>query len=121
MNFVNRWSLLLYPLPAVVLLLQMVATLAILQPLMWGGVLTFQPFRWCRCRQLLGISVLYTGNTAFALYGLKTLNVPMYSTLKRLTPMIVLLTKVGGKSGWAVRLVPPPLPPPFPTTSMTLM
>jgi len=32
--------------------------------------------------------------TAFALIGLKTLNVPMYNVIKRLTPMTVLVLKV---------------------------
>lgn len=46
------------------------------------------------CRQLFFITILYTANTAFALVGLKTLNVPMYNTLKRLTPIFILTTKV---------------------------
>lgn len=39
----------------------------------------------------------YTANTAFSLVGLKTLNIPMYQTLKRMTPIVVLGTKVGGR------------------------
>lgn len=42
------------------------------------GVLTFPRFSWAQARQLFLITVLYTINTAFALVGLKTLNVPMW-------------------------------------------
>ena len=49
----------------------------------------------CRCRQLLAITTFYVANTALSLGGLSKLNVPMYTTLKRLTPIFVLGTKVG--------------------------
>ena len=49
----------------------------------------------CRCRQLLAITTFYVANTALSLGGLSKLNVPMYTTLKRLTPIFVLVTKVG--------------------------
>ena len=48
----------------------------------------------CRCRQLLAITTFYVANTALSLGGLSKLNVPMYTTLKRLTPIFVLVTKV---------------------------
>ncbi len=96
MNFVNRYTLLAFPMPTVVLMLQMLATVVILHPLLLAGKLDFPHFSWQRCKQLLLISILYTGNTAFALFGLRTMNIPMYSTLKRLTPMMVLVCKVRG-------------------------
>ena len=39
------------------------------------------------------MTVLYTANVGFSLFGLKTLNIPMYNVLKRLTPIIVLVVK----------------------------
>jgi len=77
MSLINRFALLVFPLPTILLLLQMVATLLILLPLLLGGVLDFPLFRWTRFCQLFGIAALYTANTAFALFGLKTLNLPM--------------------------------------------
>lgn len=77
MSLINRFALLVFPLPTILLLLQMVATLVILYPLLLSGVLNFPVFRWTRFCQLFGIAALYTANTAFALFGLKTLNLPM--------------------------------------------
>jgi hypothetical protein len=77
MAFINRFALLAFPLPAVVLLLQMVATLLVLYPLLLARVLDFPLFRWTKFTQLFAISALYTANTAFALFGLKAMNIPM--------------------------------------------
>lgn len=77
MSLINRFALLAFPLPTILLLLQMVATLLILYPLLATGVLNFPLFRRTRFWQLFGIASLYTANTAFALFGLKTLNLPM--------------------------------------------
>ena len=40
------------------------------------------------------VTLLYVGNVAFALMSLQNLNIPMYNTLKRMTPVIILVTKV---------------------------
>lgn len=56
-------------------------------------------FSWRTCRRLLGITLLYTANTCLALFGLRSLNVPMYNVLKRLTPMMVLAVKVWAQQG----------------------
>lgn len=100
MVFVNKMSMQLLPLPNVVMVLQMVATLAVLQPLHTAGVLDFPPFSWRTCRRLLGITLLYTANTCLALFGLRSLNVPMYNVLKRLTPMMVLAVKSAVRRRW---------------------
>ncbi|PNH10960.1 UDP-N-acetylglucosamine/UDP-glucose/GDP-mannose transporter [Tetrabaena socialis] len=93
MNFVNKASMQMMPLPNVVMVIQMVATFLILQPLLELGVVDFPRFSWQTCRRLFWITALYTANVGFALFGLRTLNVPMYNVLKRLTPMIVLTVK----------------------------
>mmetsp|Transcript_12864 Transcript_12864/g.27782 ORF Transcript_12864/g.27782 Transcript_12864/m.27782 type:complete len:379 (+) Transcript_12864:240-1376(+) len=90
MNFVNKFTMQVYPLSNVVMVSQMLVTWALLQALLMLRQLDFPRFTWTKCRQLFWITVMYTLNTAFALFGLKTLNVPMYNTLKRLTPIIVL-------------------------------
>lgn len=77
MSLINRFALLVFPLPTIVLLLQMMATLAILAPLLLARVLGFPAFRWTRFCQLFGVGALYTANTAFALFGLKSMNLPM--------------------------------------------
>lgn len=94
MSIINRLALLVFPLPTVLLLLQMTATIAILYPLLCTKVLNFDPWSLSRFRQLLGISVFYTANTSFALFGLRGMNLPMYTAVKRLTPMTILVIKV---------------------------
>lgn len=94
MSIINRLALLVFPLPTVLLLLQMSATLVILYPLLWTKTLTFNPWSFRRFQQLLGISFFYTANTAFALFGLRGMNLPMYTAVKRLTPMSILVIKV---------------------------
>ncbi|KAG1676390.1 hypothetical protein FOA52_001185 [Chlamydomonas sp. UWO 241] len=93
MNFVNKFTMMVFPLPNVVILLQMVVTAVLLEWLLRARVLTFPPFHWARCRQLLAITFLYLANTLFALIALQTVNVPMYNVLKRLTPIIILAVK----------------------------
>eukprot|EP00967_Tisochrysis_lutea_P063342 scaffold81688_cov19-Tisochrysis_lutea.AAC.2 len=154
MTFVNKYTMQVFPLSNIVMIMQMLATWMILQPL--RPILGFRPFSLARARQFLYITVMYTASTvycclsselqpdiqvpnncitsseqcgcayfiscnggdnfsvcckvplplsstvllsspmlaAFALIGLKTLNVPMYNVIKRLTPMIVLVFKV---------------------------
>ncbi|KAG2483882.1 hypothetical protein HYH03_017276 [Edaphochlamys debaryana] len=93
MNFVNKASMQMLPLPNCVMVLQMAATAALLHPLLTAGYLDFPRFSWHKCRRLFWITALYTANVGFALFGLKTLNIPMYNVLKRLTPMIILVVK----------------------------
>jgi hypothetical protein len=77
MSLINRFALLAFPLPTIILLLQMGFLLAVLWPLLAAGVLTFPAWRWTRFWALSGIGVLYTINTAFALFSLKAINLPM--------------------------------------------
>ncbi|GIL72333.1 hypothetical protein Vretimale_3998 [Volvox reticuliferus] len=100
MNFVNKASMQMLPLPNVVMVMQMVATFLMLHPLLELGVLDFPRFSWATCRRLFWITVLYTANVGFALFGLKTLNIPMYNVLKRLTPMMILIVKAIIRKRW---------------------
>ena len=44
MNFVNKYTLMVFPLPNIVMILQMLVTLAVLQPLQSLGCLDFPNF-----------------------------------------------------------------------------
>ena len=82
-----------FPLASTQLALQMGASLLIIQILSVFGLVSLSPWNWKRARQLLPITLLYTANTGFALAGLKSLNIPMYNALKRLSPILVLILK----------------------------
>ena len=62
--------------------------------LQFGGVVSIPPLSMGKAWSLLPVTVLYVSNVGFALLGLQSLNIPMYNTLKRLTPMLVLGAKV---------------------------
>eukprot|EP00798_Chlamydomonas_sp_ICE-L_P016801 gene16801-23080_t len=100
MNFNNKYTMHIFPLPNVIMVVQMIATWMILEPIRSAGILSFPRFSWHTCKRLSLISVLYTANVGFALFGLKTLNIPMYNVVKRLTPVIVLTTKALIKRRW---------------------
>lgn len=93
MNFVNKAALMHFSLANSVLLLQMLAAVAIVQPLRWAGVLHFPAVSVAKARRLAPVTILYTANVCFALLGLSNLNIPMYNALKRLTPVMVLAVK----------------------------
>lgn len=58
------------------------------------SIVEFPPVTLQRAWTLTPVTLLYVSNVAFALMGLQNLNIPMYNTLKRLTPVIVLVVKV---------------------------
>eukprot|EP00241_Pyramimonas_parkeae_P006921 CAMPEP_0114230482 /NCGR_PEP_ID=MMETSP0058-20121206/3497_1 /TAXON_ID=36894 /ORGANISM="Pyramimonas parkeae, CCMP726" /LENGTH=339 /DNA_ID=CAMNT_0001341693 /DNA_START=131 /DNA_END=1151 /DNA_ORIENTATION=+ len=74
----------------VLLLLQMIAAVGVLVLLHAGGALVLEPVSWHRAKALVPVALLYNANVAFALASLGNLNVPMYNTMKRLTPSLVL-------------------------------
>eukprot|EP00878_Enallax_costatus_P033154 GHUV01036547.1.p1 GENE.GHUV01036547.1~~GHUV01036547.1.p1 ORF type:complete len:110 (+),score=12.54 GHUV01036547.1:2-331(+) len=71
--------------------------MAILYPLLRARIVTFDLWNFGRFQQLLGISFFYTANTAFALFGLRGMNLSMYTAVKHLTPVVILVTKVSAK------------------------
>jgi solute carrier family 35 protein len=98
--FVNKAVLSLYGFKEsnVMLLLQMLTAAASVSALRARGVIDAAPLTLARARTLTPIAALYCSNTAFALASLDGLSVPMYTTLKRLTPACVLLAQaVGGR------------------------
>ena len=59
-----------------------------------GGNVNFPAVHRQCAWSLMPVTLLYVGNVAFALMSLQNLNIPMYNTLKRMTPVIVLVVKV---------------------------
>ena len=74
----------------VMLLLQMIFAAASVFGLRAAAVIELAPLSLTRARALLPIAALYCGNTAAALASLDGLSVPMYTVLKRLTPVCIL-------------------------------
>lgn len=72
------------------LTLQMVVAAAAVQLLAALRLVDLQPLSLSRARTLLPVAFLYASNTAFALASLDGLSLPMYTTLKRMTPAFVL-------------------------------
>ncbi|KAK9797084.1 hypothetical protein WJX73_006121 [Symbiochloris irregularis] len=93
MNFINKASLRVYPLPQTLLLLQMGATLLVLLTLQMSRWVIIPPLVPRKAWALLPLTLLFISNVALALVGLQTLDIPMYNTLKRLTPVLVLAAK----------------------------
>eukprot|EP00462_Mataza_sp_D1_P026605 CAMPEP_0175129898 /NCGR_PEP_ID=MMETSP0087-20121206/5722_1 /TAXON_ID=136419 /ORGANISM="Unknown Unknown, Strain D1" /LENGTH=327 /DNA_ID=CAMNT_0016412087 /DNA_START=56 /DNA_END=1039 /DNA_ORIENTATION=+ len=98
MGFVNKAMLDAFPYSNYLLLLQMVGTASLLAGLSSRQMLSMLPsgridFSQSKAKELFPVVVLYNANVACALAGLAHLSVPMYSTLKRLTPITVLVCK----------------------------
>jgi solute carrier family 35 protein len=91
--FVNKAVLSVYGFKEsnAMLLLQMLAAAGSVYGLRARGVIDIAPLSLARARALAPIAALYCSNTAFALASLDGLSVPIYTTLKRLTPACVLL------------------------------
>ncbi|GAX76988.1 hypothetical protein CEUSTIGMA_g4435.t1 [Chlamydomonas eustigma] len=94
MSFINKWALQQYPLSTVLLVYQMLASALIVMALKSLEFVTFELWSVHRGRQLFGITLFYVANTALSLGGLAKINIPIYTALKRLTPIFVLLFKL---------------------------
>ena len=93
MGFFNKCLLTTYSFdfPMVVLGFQMLAALLLLLPLRLLGVIDNSAITCEKCRKITPVTLLYSANVMFGLMSLSKLNIPMYNTLKRMTPVIVLL------------------------------
>jgi solute carrier family 35 protein len=102
--------------PSVILIGQLVFTIVVLKLLKIAKLITFDTFNWHIAKkvrfthlspffhtltfpisiltlihfQVLVVSILYSANVGIALVALSSLNIPMYSTFKRLTTAVVL-------------------------------
>ena len=96
MGFFNKavLSIFEFDFPNVLLLAQMLVALLVLYFLRYIGLVSKEQLSFSKARELAPVALLYTANVGFALASLSKLNVPMYNTLKRATPLVVL--------GWGV-------------------
>lgn len=99
-NFVNKLAVKLLPAPNVILLIQTLTTLLGLQTLSALGVVRLPPPASIRVWQMAPLVVTYVIHALLVLYSLAFLSVPMYNTLKRLTPVLVLATKAVMDRRW---------------------
>lgn len=113
MVFINKVVLSVYHFTEsnVLLLLQMLTAVAVLHALHTTGLVHLEPLSWPRAKSLVPVAVLYNLNVAFALASLTNLNIPMYNTMKRLTPSLVLAhdyllsgARVSTRTVWSVAL-----------------
>ena len=94
MNFVNKATLMQFHYSNTILLLQMVSGVVVVQALRALRLIECRHISWRRGLSLLPVAMCYNLNVAAALMGLDRVNIPVYSTVKRLTPMLVLGYKI---------------------------
>ncbi|CAM6030664.1 unnamed protein product [Sphagnum balticum] len=93
MGFVNKAVLMQWPYPNSFLTLQMVASILVVYAMKAWGLANMQPFQLQAAKELLPVVFFYNTNVAFALAAVKSLSIPVYHVLKRLTPVMVLVAK----------------------------
>jgi hypothetical protein len=93
MGFVNKAVLMQWPYPNSFLTLQMVASILVVYAMKACGLANVQPFQLRAAKELLPVVFFYNTNVAFALAAVKSLSIPVYHVLKRLTPVMVLVAK----------------------------
>ena len=81
------------PYPNVILVVQTWASLAVIATLRRRNLVAFPRPTARKAARLFPMALPYAGNVSCSLTALRSLQGPMYSTLKRLTPMIVMLAK----------------------------
>jgi solute carrier family 35 protein len=82
-----------WPYPNSFLTLQMVASILLVYAIKAWGLANVQPFQLRAAKELLPVVFFYNTNVAFALAAVKSLSIPVYHVLKRLTPVMVLVAK----------------------------
>lgn len=99
-NFINKYAVMLLPLPTTLMLIKTFTTLVIMVVLSHGGAVNLPPVTFVRINTYLPIALVYCGHALLVLRSLISLNVPVYNTIKRLTPVIVLATKGVVEQRW---------------------
>ncbi len=82
-----------WPYPNSFLTLQMVASILVVYAMKAWGLATVQPLQLRAAKALCPVVFFYNTNVAFALAAVKSLSIPVYHVLKRLTPVMVLIAK----------------------------
>ena len=107
MGFFNKavLSTFEFDFPNVLLLAQMLVALMVLFLMRIFGLVAREHLSISKAKELAPVALLYTANVGFALASLAKLNVPMYNTLKRATPLVVLAWGVVGEGKYPKREV----------------
>ena len=105
MGFVNKAALNVFPYGNTLLMVQMGLTLAAVRLAKVIGLVSVRPLRVADARTLLPLAFFYNANVVFSLAGLNLMNIPMYQTLKRLTPCVVCIVNGLAGRGWVSRNV----------------
>eukprot|EP01064_Diplonema_japonicum_P018269 TRINITY_DN26959_c0_g1_i1.p1 TRINITY_DN26959_c0_g1~~TRINITY_DN26959_c0_g1_i1.p1 ORF type:complete len:333 (+),score=35.21 TRINITY_DN26959_c0_g1_i1:81-1079(+) len=105
MGFINKAALREFPHSNTLLLIQMTLTVAILRVGNTAGLFELKPLSMGKTQLMLPLALFYNANVAFALAGLQRMNIPMYQTLKRLTPCLICVYHGLGGKGWASKSV----------------
>eukprot|EP01062_Namystynia_karyoxenos_P035915 TRINITY_DN26199_c0_g1_i1.p1 TRINITY_DN26199_c0_g1~~TRINITY_DN26199_c0_g1_i1.p1 ORF type:complete len:364 (+),score=78.67 TRINITY_DN26199_c0_g1_i1:94-1092(+) len=90
MGFINKAALNRFPHSNVLLLAQMILTVAGVLLCRAAGLVRLRKVTAASARSAAPVALFYNANVAFALAALQGMNIPMYQTLKRTTPCIVL-------------------------------
>lgn len=105
MGFVNKGILQLWPYSNTLLTLQMAASAAIIYAGKYLNLLHARPLQLKSARSIFPVVFFYNANVAFALAGLQVLNIPIFNTLKRLTPVLIIVGKFAMGDGLPPRPV----------------
>ncbi|EFJ44434.1 hypothetical protein VOLCADRAFT_64922, partial [Volvox carteri f. nagariensis] len=97
---VNKYAVQVLPLPVTILLIQTLTTAVLLQAMAAMQMIRVPSIRAIRVQQLAPLSICYSVHAVLVLYSLAFLSIPMYNTLKRLTPVMVLATKAVMDKRW---------------------
>ncbi|KXZ41644.1 hypothetical protein GPECTOR_344g90 [Gonium pectorale] len=92
-NFINKYAVIVFPLPAALMTAKMLTTLILVALGAKGGMFQLPPPSWERALVHAPITFVSVGHGLLSLWSLCSLNVPVYSTLKRTSPVMVLAAK----------------------------
>lgn len=87
--------MIILPVPNTILFIKTFTILVVVKCLSLGGMVTLPAITMSKLHEMTPISVVYCLHAGLVLRALMRLSVPMYNTLKRLTPIMVLGSKVG--------------------------
>ncbi|KAK7498303.1 hypothetical protein BaRGS_00010563 [Batillaria attramentaria] len=92
--------------PVIIMVTQMILTIAVLETLSLLGVISLPPYTLKRGMSFLWPALFYGVNAVLALSALSHMNIAMYGVLKRCVPLsILILSSMILKQGWPSRLI----------------
>lgn len=103
MGIANKAVLQMWPFSNTLLMLQMATSIILIYGMTFAGLIQVRPLELKAARNLASVVFFYNANVAFALAAVRSLSIPVYHVMKRLTPVIILVAKYCSGEG------PPPL------------